>query len=99
MKKDYYKIIVSRLYEIFPIFAKKGHSTHIKTVRDLFPEMNWLTTESDLSCNRFLYKKIDEDRFKSQLHVKITANPNSYHLISDTILKFSLYLTDYKQFL
>ena len=99
MKKDYYKTLVSKLYEIFPIFTKKGHSTQIKTVRDLLPEMNWFTTQSDLSCNRFLYKKIDEDHFKSQLHLKITANPSSYHLISDTILRFCLYLTDYKEFL
>jgi len=44
MKKDYYKALVSKLYEIFPIFTKKGHSTQIKTIRDLLPDMNWYTT-------------------------------------------------------
>lgn len=59
MKNEYYKTIVSKLYEIFPIFSRKGHSTQIKTVKELLPELNGMTNESDLSCNRFIFRKID----------------------------------------
>jgi len=55
--------------------------------------------ESDLSKTRFIYQKIDEDQFKTNLHLRVMALPNSYTLISDTILKFSVYLSDQKEYL
>jgi hypothetical protein len=44
MKKDYYKIIVTKLSEVYPIFTRKGLLSHIKTVRGLLPELNNMTT-------------------------------------------------------
>lgn len=44
MKKDYYKIIVTKLSEVYPIFTRKGLLSQIKTVSGLLPELNNMTT-------------------------------------------------------
>lgn len=62
-------------------------------------DLKSMTVESDISKTRFILQKIDEDQFKSNLQVKLTAAHNSENLISDTILKFSLYLSEYEDYL
>lgn len=44
IKKDYYKNIVSNLYEVFLIYAKVGHLWQITTVRSVLIDLKNLTT-------------------------------------------------------
>ena len=93
MKHGHYATIVPQLLEVYLIFAGKGYYNQVENVRAAMVEVKNHTTESDLSCTRFMFQKIDEDQFKEDLQPKITAYSNSYSLISCTILLFSLHLS------
>lgn len=42
---------------------------------------------------------MDEDSLKTHLHLKITSIQNCKNLISDTIIRFGYYLSDYPDYL
>lgn len=65
----------------------------------LIPELNNLTTESNICYNRFIFERLDEDSLKSNLQLKITSVPNSKNLISDTIIRFAYHLSEYDDYL
>lgn len=50
------------------------------------PELNNMTIESNISKNRFIFEKIEEDSLKTHLHLKITTIQNANNLISYTII-------------
>lgn len=99
MKNGWYEHIVMRLTKVFRIFSARGLKTHIETVYSLLPKLSNMTAESNISKNRFIFEKLEEDSLKTNLHLKITSIQNSKNLISYTVIEFCYHLSEYREYL
>jgi hypothetical protein len=95
LRGGYYEAILPQLLPVYLLLARKGLQTQLQNVRAALSQAKGLTAERDLSSTRFICLRIDEDPFKNELHVGVTAHANSYSLISDTLLRFTLHLSEF----
>ena len=98
-KNDWYLEIIKNLSLVLEIFYSRGMKTHISVVCSLIPELNSLTSESNLSQNRYTFERLDEDSLKTHLHLKLTSFQNAKNIISDSIIRFSYHMSDHKDYL